>query len=59
MGLLIFALIVFVVAVLVCWAIWYLPLPPSSPAWIKNVMTVIVLIIAALVILAKSGYAWP
>ena len=57
MQLLVFALLVFVVAVLVCWAIWYIPLPPSAPPWIKNVVTVLVLIIAAIIILARSGLA--
>lgn len=57
MQLLTFAALVFVVAVLLCWAVYYIPLPPTAPAWIKNVVSVVILIIAAIVILNRSGLA--
>jgi hypothetical protein len=55
MSLLIFILIVVVVMALAMWAIYYLPMPPGSPVWIKNFLYVVLLIVAIIVILAKSG----
>lgn len=57
MSLLIFILIVVVVMALAMWAIYYLPMPPGSPVWIKNFLYVVLLIAAIIVILAKSGVA--
>jgi hypothetical protein len=56
MSLLVFVLIVFVVLALACWAVYFLPLPPGmGPPYIKNFIYVVLLIIAIIVILARSG----
>jgi hypothetical protein len=55
MSLLVFVLIVFVVLALAMWAIYYLPLPPGFPPFAKNFIYVVLLIIAIIVILARSG----
>lgn len=55
MSLLIFVLIVIVIMVLAMWAIYYLPVPPGFPAWSKNFLYVILLIIAIVVIAAHAG----
>lgn len=54
MSLLIFALIVLVVLALIIWAIDMLPL---GDARVRNIIKVIAVIIAALVILQRSGIA--
>jgi hypothetical protein len=55
MSLLIFLLVVLVIVALVMWAIYYIPLPPGSPTFIKPLLYVIVLIIAIVVIVSQSG----
>jgi len=57
MSLLIFVLIVFVVLALVMWLIYYIPLPPGSPPWLKNFLYVLVLLVAIVVIIVQSGVA--
>lgn len=57
MSLLIFIAIVVVVMALLMWAIYYLPMPPGSPAWIKNFLYVVLLIVAVIVIVSRSGIA--
>jgi hypothetical protein len=55
MSLLVFILLVILVLVLVMWAIWYLPLPPGGPVWLKNFLYVLVLIVAIVVIIEHAG----
>jgi hypothetical protein len=55
MSLLVFVLIVFVVLALAMWAVYYLPFPPGFPPYAKNFLYVVLLIIAIIVILARSG----
>jgi branched-subunit amino acid transport protein len=56
-SILIFVVVVIVVMALVMWLIYYLPLPPGSPAWVKNFLYVMALLAAIVVILVKSGLA--
>jgi hypothetical protein len=55
MGILIFLLIVIVILALVMWAIYYVPMPPGSPVWMKNFLYVLVLIIAIVAIVVRLG----
>ena len=55
MSLLIFILVVIVVLALVMWLIYYVPLPPGSPLWLKNFLYVLVLLIAIVVVVTQSG----
>jgi hypothetical protein len=55
MSALIMILIVVVVLALVMWLIYYLPMPPGSPLWIKNFLYVLVLLVAILVIIFQAG----
>ena len=57
MSLLIFIAIVIAVMALLMWAIYYLPMPPGSPTWIKNFLYVVLLIVAVIVIVSRSGVA--
>lgn len=57
MSILIFVVIVIVVMALVMWLVYYLPLPPGSPPWVKNFLYVMVLLAAIVVILVRSGLA--
>jgi hypothetical protein len=57
MSLLIFVVIVIIVLALVMWLIYYVPMPPGSPVWIKNFLYVLVLLIAIIAILWHSGVA--
>jgi len=52
----IFLLVVFLVVVLVMWIIYYIPMPPGSPAFLKNVFYILVLLIALLVIVNRAGW---
>ena len=54
MSILVFALLIVIVAVIVMWAVWYIPFPPS-PIPIKECLMVLVLLVAALVILSRAG----
>src|SRR5262245_50528348 len=56
MSLLVFVLIVLLVAVLVMWAVYYIPLPPGAPTWARNVAYLLILIIAILIILSRAGF---
>jgi hypothetical protein len=56
MSLLLFVAIVLVVTVLVMWLISYVPLPPGGPWWVKNVVYIVVLIIAPIVVLGHAGW---
>jgi hypothetical protein len=56
MSILITVLVVIVVMALIMWAIYYLPLPPGGPVWLKNFLYVIVLIVAILVIVYHAGW---
>jgi len=55
MSLLILVLVTVVVLALVMWLIYYIPMPPGSPVWIKNFLYVLVLIIAIIVIVTQTG----
>jgi hypothetical protein len=57
MSLLIFIVVVIVVMALVMWLVYYVPLPPGSPAWLKNFLYVLVLLVAIIIIISKSGLA--
>ena len=52
MSLLVF---VVVVAMLVMWAIYYIPFPRGAPSWAKNVAYVMVVLVAVIVILSHVG----
>ena len=56
MSLLLFVALVLVVTVLVMWLIYYVPFPPGAPPWIKNVVYIVVLIIALTFILGHAGW---
>ena len=55
MSLIVFACVVLLVTILLMWAIWYMPLPPTAPPHLKNIFMVILLVIAALVIASRAG----
>ena len=55
MGILLFLLVVIVVLALVMWAIYYVPMPPGSPVWIKNFLYVLILIVAIVAIVVRLG----
>lgn len=55
MSLLIFIAIVILILVLVMWAIYYLPMPPGSPSFLKNVVYVVLIIIAVVLIVERAG----
>ena len=55
MSLLILVLVVIVILALAMWAIYYIPLPPGSPAFIKPFGYVVLIIIAILIIAGHSG----
>lgn len=57
MSLILFILVVIVVLALAMWAVYYLPFPPGFPAWSKNFLYVILLIVAIIAILFRSGLA--
>ena len=57
MSLLIFILIVLVILALVMWVIYYVPLPPGSPIWIKNILYIVVLVVALVMIIQRVGLA--
>lgn len=57
MSILLVILIVLIVVALVMWAIYYVPLPPGSPTFIKPMLYVIVLVVAAIFLLSKAGLA--
>lgn len=50
-------LIVLVIVALAMWAIYYIPLPPGSPEFIKPMLYVLVLVAAIIFIMMKSGMA--
>lgn len=55
MSLLVLVVVVLVILALVMWAIYYIPLPPGSPTFIKPLLYVIVLLIAVVVIVQRVG----
>ena len=55
MSLLVLLLVVLIVAALAMWAVYYIPFPPGSPTFIKPLLYVVILVIAIIVILARSG----
>jgi hypothetical protein len=55
MSVLLTILIIIVVLALVMWAIYYVPLPPGSPTWLKNFLYILVLIVAIIVIVYHTG----
>jgi len=55
MNLILLVAVVLIVMALIMWLIYYIPLPPGSPVFIKNIAYVVVLLIAILVIIANSG----
>ena len=57
MSLLVIIVVVLIVVALVMWAIYYIPLPPGSPTFIKPMLYVIVLLIGAVFLLTKAGLA--
>lgn len=57
MSLLIVILIVLVIVALAMWAIYYIPLPPGSPTFIKPLLYVLVLVVAIVFLMTKAGMA--
>ena len=55
MDLLVLLIVVFIVLALAMWAVYYLPLPPGSPPWMKNFLYVLLLLFAIVVILWQGG----
>jgi hypothetical protein len=55
MDLIVWIIIVLVVVALAMWLVYYIPLPPGSPVWIKNVFYVVLLLVAILAIVYRTG----
>ena len=55
MSLIVLLLVVLLVTALAMWAVYYVPFPPGSPTFIKPLLYVVILVIAILVILSRSG----
>jgi hypothetical protein len=55
MSLLVFIIVAIIVVALIMWAIYYVPMPPGSPIWIKNLLYILVLLIAVFAIVYQTG----
>jgi len=55
MNVILFIVIVLIILALAMWVVYYVPMPPDSPTWIKNILYVVLLLISVIVIVNHVG----